>query len=97
MYILLYCNQFASKKSINYKVSHSCCSKAPYFFKFANDMKKSEEGLKASKLKKVELCISIDNLILTETKTKVCISFFQQYLLLGTIYLQFYFWSEQRM
>ncbi|XP_046846093.1 PTB domain-containing engulfment adapter protein 1-like isoform X2 [Xenia sp. Carnegie-2017] len=37
---------------------------------FANDMKKSEEGLKASKLKKVELCISIDNLILTETKTK---------------------------
>ncbi|XP_028398037.1 PTB domain-containing engulfment adapter protein 1-like [Dendronephthya gigantea] len=37
---------------------------------FANDIKKSEEGLKASKLKKVELCISTQNLILTDLKSK---------------------------
>ncbi|CAB4021683.1 PTB domain-containing engulfment adapter 1-like, partial [Paramuricea clavata] len=37
---------------------------------FANDIKKSEEGLKASKLKKVEFCVSTQNLILTDAKSK---------------------------
>lgn len=38
---------------------------------FANHIKKSEAGTKASKLRKVDLKISIDNVKIEDTKTKV--------------------------
>ena len=40
-------------------------------FQFANHIKKSEAGVKGSKLKKVELKISIDSIKVEDVKMKV--------------------------
>lgn len=44
--------------------------------RFANHIKKSEAGLKASKLRKVEIKISIDNIKIEDSKTKEQIHFY---------------------
>lgn len=47
------------------------CFKFFPFWQFANHIKKSEVGVKGSKLKKVEIKISIDNIKVEDIKTKV--------------------------
>ena len=41
------------------------------YFQFANHIKKSESGVKGSKLKKVEIKISIHNIKVEDAKMKV--------------------------